>query len=195
MKKIIDTQLYTPILRRRARRLGDHIAQSLGECKTLLDFGCGNMVLAEYLQNNFAVAVTGVDMVDNNLTSLPLVIYSGERLPFEENSFDAVIAVFALHHCTDPEFSLGELVRVSRRKVLIIEETFRNPFEKAILFVHDWIGNHLESWDLNIPLNFLSEKSWCSLFERMALSIVKIQPVKQYSRFNLTRQLFFELEK
>jgi len=186
---------YGPILKDRAHRLGKHIIKSTENCNSLLDYGCGNMILAKHLDKHTDMKITGVDMVNNNLSKLPMVIYDGGKLPFEDNSFDVTLAVFVLHHCMDTVASLKELIRVAKKKIIIIEEIYNNKFEKFLLFSHDWIGNHLESWDVNIPLNFMPLNKWKKVFEEHNLIINDIKKVHQFPCFNLTNQVYFELSK
>jgi SAM-dependent methyltransferase len=45
-----------------------------------------------------------------------------ERLPFEDGAFDASLAVLTLHHWTDAVAGLREMMRVSRRQVVLTFE-------------------------------------------------------------------------
>jgi ubiquinone/menaquinone biosynthesis C-methylase UbiE len=53
---------------------------------------------------------------------LPRVLYDGLTLPFADESFDVVLLAFVLHHCPDPLAVLREAVRVSRGRVLVLED-------------------------------------------------------------------------
>jgi len=187
--------IYTPILKNRAERLGKDIIKAINNCSSLLDYGCGNMILTKHIKDNTNINIVGIDMVDNNLSDMPLLIYEGGKLPFEDNTFDSSLAVFVLHHCDNLRKALEELIRVTKKKIIIIEEIYTNIFEKIILFTHDWIGNHLESWTVNIPLNFLPLKKWEGLFEDYDLIIDNIKRVYQFPCFNITNQIYFELSK
>lgn len=46
---------------------------------------------------------------------------SGDRLPFPDDSFDAVIAHATLHHCRSPHAVLLEMYRTARRLAMFIE--------------------------------------------------------------------------
>jgi SAM-dependent methyltransferase len=43
-----------------------------------------------------------------------------EELPFADDSFDAAMAIITLHHWSDVEAGLGEMVRVARRRVVVV---------------------------------------------------------------------------
>lgn len=47
---------------------------------------------------------------------------SGYRLPFEDNSFDAVYECGVLHHVADPDLVVREMMRVARKAVFLSDE-------------------------------------------------------------------------
>jgi ubiquinone/menaquinone biosynthesis C-methylase UbiE len=68
--------------------------------------------------------VAGVDVRDLRLLNVdvPLRVYDGHTLPFTTNQFDVSLLFYVLHHCQDPHRLLHEAVRVTRQKIIIIEE-------------------------------------------------------------------------
>jgi SAM-dependent methyltransferase len=50
---------------------------------------------------------------------LPLLLASGEALPFADNSFDAVCEFGILHHVPDPRRVIQEMLRVARNVIVI----------------------------------------------------------------------------
>ena len=53
----------------------------------------------------------------------PCVAGSAENLPFEDQSFDAAMAVSTIHHWQDPIAGLREMRRVARRVVVFACDT------------------------------------------------------------------------
>jgi ubiquinone/menaquinone biosynthesis C-methylase UbiE len=106
------------------RRLGELL--HLGPQSRVLDVACGKGVSAAYLTEHFGCEVVGVDYSEQNVTQANrlaetkrLARFSCERadaekLPFPDNSFDAVICECAF--CTFPDKSAAarELARVVR---------------------------------------------------------------------------------
>lgn len=68
----------------------------------VLDCGCGRR--PEYFPN-----VVNYEIVDYDTTD---IIGVGERLPFKDNSFDAVVSIAVLEHVRDPFACAGEISRV-----------------------------------------------------------------------------------
>ncbi len=88
----------------------------------VLDVGCGPGALTAVLVDRLgADQVAGIDpshpFVDAVRTRLPGVdvrIAPAEELPFEDASFDAVLAQLVVHFMADPVAGLREMVRVTR---------------------------------------------------------------------------------
>jgi SAM-dependent methyltransferase len=70
-----------------------------------------------------------------------LVIYDGERMPFADGAFDASIALYVLHHTVAPARVLGEMKRVTRKRIILVEELYRHLPGKARLALLDFAVN------------------------------------------------------
>ena len=95
------------------------IAEELELDKTikLLDVGCESGVSMK----PFNCEKIGVDNSEDllSLNPYPSVKADAEDLPFDNDSFEVVICVTALHNFNDFEKSLSEMIRVSKRHVVI----------------------------------------------------------------------------
>ncbi len=82
----------------------------------ILDVGCGKMPYKEYILKNSAVnKYVGLDIetaiiYDENCS--PDLLWDGNNMPLEENSFDCAFATEVLEHCPEPEVVLKEVFRV-----------------------------------------------------------------------------------
>ena len=83
----------------------------------LLDVGCGTGLSKDI----FDCEWIGIDPAEKLLEfcSGKTICCPGEDLPFEDNSFDIVICVSALHNFTDFEKGLSEMKRVGKDKFVI----------------------------------------------------------------------------
>lgn len=54
------------------------------------------------------------------------IVYDGIRMPFETGAFDSSLAMYVLHHAPDPEIVLDEMKRVSKKRIILVEELYRH---------------------------------------------------------------------
>jgi len=176
----LKQKLFKKFLLTRANKISGFIMPYVNENDKILDFGCGNMLVSEILSKNKNIKITGIDVVDYNLGKLDFVKFNGGTLPFKDNEFDLVFSAFSLHHTDTPEFYLNELKRISKKKVIILEDTFANKFQKLLTYAFDWIGNHLESWEVDIPFNFLSIDKWKALIRNYSIQLEEVKRIYPY---------------
>ena len=140
---------------------------------TVLDFGCGDGALAERLAARVpGLQVTGVDVVDSPPRQrIRFVKYTGSALPFEDQSFDVLLAYHVLHHCDDPAAALRECCRVARRRVLLVEPTVRSILDLPAMRGSDWLFNAWKPEPVPMPYQFQRRDRWRSLLHGYGFSI------------------------
>jgi len=82
----------------------------------------------------------------------PLVIYDGEHMPFPDRAFDTSVAMYVLHHTVHPPTVLGEMKRVSRQRIILVEELYRHLPGKLRLALLDYSVN--SSSGLKSPIHW-----------------------------------------
>lgn len=127
------------IMMRKARIMWNYIGKHV-EGQKILDVGMGSGSLSYFL-NKKGYKVTSVDVSRLSIyEDLKPVIYDGHKLPFPDKEFDTALIVHVLHHCNDGLEVLREAKRVARR-VIFVEDTFRNGFEWFWISVFDSVNN------------------------------------------------------
>jgi ubiquinone/menaquinone biosynthesis C-methylase UbiE len=97
----------------------------------VLEVGCGYGVLAERLARRGDLKVTATDLSGDNVEvlrqrmrdvglNLDLRVADLERLPFADKSFDTTLCAHTLEHVRNFEKAVAELVRVTRRRLLVV---------------------------------------------------------------------------
>ncbi len=93
----------------------------------LLEVGIGDGENVRRLPQ--AARIAGIDVALNRLAacgqrhgerSMMLVLAEGERIPFENHSFDAVLCVGGFNYFSDPAAALAEMARVTRPEGRIV---------------------------------------------------------------------------
>ena len=133
----------------------------------VLDIGAGDCRLAQRVAERGHCEVVPVDVDDFNATALPLVRFDGRRLPFPDASFDVAMLVFVLHHAEDARAVLKEALRVTRRRVLVIEDVNRSRWDRW----HFRAFHRLLALPLGIsyPHHELTPAEWTRMAESVGL--------------------------
>jgi len=105
-------------------RIADEIKKILGQNKKILDWGCGYGQMTFLLKNRgyrCGEDIIAYDVVKRNciekiqpFSELPIIYGhpTDEKLPFENNTFNAVLSCGTLEHVANPDFSLDEIRRI-----------------------------------------------------------------------------------
>jgi ubiquinone/menaquinone biosynthesis C-methylase UbiE len=168
------------VMRRRVHQISKNISELLPEnVISVLDVGAGTGEMAQAIHSfRSELTISGVDVYIRPQTFIPVIKYDGHVLPFEDNSFDAVITVDVLHHCDDPTAVVKECARVSKHWVLIKDHVSNSIYDQQILKFMDWVGNRAHG--VVLPYHYLSTSDWNTVFNQVGLI-----SVREINRLNL----------
>lgn len=128
--------------RRKAEILEEIVGRGQGSLRglSLLDVGCGtgttDQVLAPRVRRLHGVDVSEEMLIkaQRNVPSAEFSWYDGKKLPFDDETFDIVVAICVLHHVpTSERFKVvSEMVRVVQREgvVAVFEHNPYNPLTR-----------------------------------------------------------------
>lgn len=113
----------------------------------LLDVGCGTGPMIELLSKEYAdLRMTGLDLTPGMIEAaqakhIPytrFIVGDSENLPFEDDSFDAVICSNSFHHYPNPQAFFDGVARVLRPggRLVLRDMTSIKPVV--------WLMNHIE---------------------------------------------------
>lgn len=154
------------ISQHRVDRLFHYLCERLptGGAWSVLDVGCGHARITKRLQERFpACRFSGVDVVVREGSSIPVVHYDGERLPFPDRSFDVVLLIDVVHHASKPRDLLKECARVARSIVLIKDHVCESWYDWVRLAWMDWFGNR--SFGIPMTYEYFTRRQWEEAFE------------------------------
>lgn len=124
-----STQLYDTIgttytaTRRTDARIAERIWAGLGDAQTVLNVGAGTGSYEPSDRYVLAVEPSALMRSKRPSGAAPCLAGSAEHLPFDDQSFDAAMAVCTVHHWQDPIAGLREMRRVARRVVVFLFDT------------------------------------------------------------------------
>lgn len=149
----------------RAELLSRELAPYLGRGEEWLEIGAGQGLVARALQAATGAHLALVDVVDYNRSGLPLLTYDGLHLPFPNGSFDHSLFLFVLHHTPDPLPVLLEALRVSRKSVLVVENSVSGAVRQRVTRVIDSIPH----FRYGVPVCYRAQtiETWRKMFERL----------------------------
>jgi ubiquinone/menaquinone biosynthesis C-methylase UbiE len=139
----------------------------------VLDVGCGNLVLAHIVAQQLSAAVTGIDIIDiaQPAQGVKFVQYDGQTIPFADQSFDVSYLVFVLHHVQHQEELMREVRRVTKKRIVVVEATYRNRLEKFLLELFD-LTNLFDLWKIPLPCLFRPTVEWVQIFATGSKQVV-----------------------
>ena len=138
----------------------------------ILDFGCGLGHVGYLISKETGRSVEYYDVRKYPYPpyGVEIKVFDGSTLACNDDEFDTALVVFVLHHVPDPETSLKEVVRVSKRYVLVCEDLMRSKNEMIVEAIKDTIANFFLP---HMTLQYRIEKDWEKMFEEMGLTIEK----------------------
>src|ERR1043165_9529491 len=105
---------------RRRRKVGRaydmalEIARFISPGSEVLDVGCGNGFIAHHLSAMLGTSVVGIDVGSSTEAAIEYRCFDGSHFPVAEDSVDAVLLCYVLHHAQDVHAVLAEVRRVLR---------------------------------------------------------------------------------
>jgi SAM-dependent methyltransferase len=111
------------VTRRTEPRIAEQVWAALGDARTVLNVGAGTGSYEPSDRDVIAVEPSALMRAQRPAGAAPCVAAVAERLPFDDQSFDAAMALATVHHWQDPIAGLREMRRVARRVVVFTHDS------------------------------------------------------------------------
>ncbi len=141
------------VTRRTEPRIAARIWAALGDARTVLNVGAGTGSYEPPDRHVLAVEPSALMRSQRLPDAAPCLAGSAGNLPFEDQSFDAAMAVSSVHHWQDPIAGLREMRRVARRVVVF---TFDSSDPGQFWLTRDYLP---EFADLHVGRPSLTEQA------------------------------------
>ncbi|NOZ63521.1 MAG: class I SAM-dependent methyltransferase [Caldiserica bacterium] len=137
----------------------------------LLDVGCGGGEVSYYLKNLApSLEIVGLEVRKPINCRIPLIVYDGKRIPFQDNAFDGILLIDVLHHAEDIPRLLKECKRVGKW-VIVLEHPYFSFLSYLLLSAGDILFNF--AFASPTSLHFKKTKQWRELFSQEGFKIEK----------------------
>ena len=141
-----------------------------GSTLTVLDLGCAEGYVGECMRDRLGARVLLADVVAMNRTELPHVLLKKGPLPWSNKHFDVVLLYFVLHHADHADKLIREAMRVSSKRIIVVESLCRTSIQLKFLTILDKLANRLRSHGrMNLQeeaLRFRTYQEWSMLFQK-----------------------------
>jgi SAM-dependent methyltransferase len=179
---------HQPVYRYRRPRyqiqlLKDLVALMPQAATSVLDVGAGNGVIADTIATVFpGKHVSGVDVAHRVLPTVrvPVQTYDGQRLPFEDASFDCALLCNVLHHVNIDQRGplLQDILRVTSGGPIIIKDHLASSrLDHRRLGWLDVAGN--APFGGMVEATYLEQQDWNALFADLGCT-AEILPTSPY---------------
>lgn len=128
--------------RRPDPRIADRIEKALGDARTVVNVGAGTGSYEPAGREVTAVEPSEVMIAQRPPGSAPAIRAQAEELPFDDDGFDAAMAVITAHHWSDAAAGMREMTRVSSRRVVVA--TFDPEPLRGLWLVTEYFPRALE---------------------------------------------------
>ena len=172
--------LLAPLRRLDARQTVRCLTPDVRTRDRVLDLGCGTGFVGALMEAELGCSVVGCDVVPMNVALDEFHLFDGENVPFPSYAFDVTVLAYVLHHVPNPLVLLREARRLTRRAVIVVEDTPRCWADRAWghLHVHGFNGTY------GLPHGRVrDDEEWRSLFAAAGLHLVRTHAMRRLERF------------
>lgn len=160
------------------------LRQKINKEIKLLDFGCGIGKIERYLFAYFPRAKVygidtsskSIDVASSTTKKATFLVYNGEEIPFEDNSFNSIILSCVLHHIPPNKRKkiLREIFRVLKKNgYLFIFE--HNPFNLLTRYV-------VRTCIFDVDAILLTKRNLCNILKNQGFSIVEMKYIEFFPK-------------
>jgi len=163
--------MFDNVNEKRIGEFGNFIKNNVVDKASIIEIGCDTGKLSFMLQNNYDLFL--IDLEDNRQyckdLNFKVLDATKDKLPFDDNSVDCIVATQVIEHLEDITYFFNELYRVLKPngKVIISYPNYSNIFQRMMLLKNGMpvrlgckinSGGHINFMPFKFLLDWLSPK-------------------------------------
>ncbi len=157
--------------------------------RLLLDIGCGTGSSKPRVEE-LRLVWKGLDIPDSQESlqrtfSHDVTLYDGTTIPFDDNSFDVLLAIQSLEHVQNCETTFSEIARILKPKGRLIGSTSHlEPYHSQSTFNYTPYGFKmmLQKNGLNLERIHPGIDAYALLIRKILMVLGHVQPAKEMNR-------------
>lgn len=153
---------------------------------TILKIGNGFGNLSEMIRGyNPHTRILDIVVFPDTINTEYVVVYDGATIPYQNKEFDTCILNLTLHHIRDSRtYFEAEIMRVTKKRIILVEETYDTIFQKIHLVFRDWWLNKKAGQSCPIHWNSYFRRNEMQTFvEQLGGTIVYRETHRHHSYF------------
>lgn len=161
----------------RAYDMAVEIAHVLPRDARVLDVGCGNGFIAHHLSALLGQEVLGIDLENKTEALINYRRFDGNQFPVENQSVDAVVLCYVLHHAQNLAATLSELRRVLIEGgiAVVYEDIPERWWDRLVCSIHD------RKWRTRTgPCTFRNAREWQSVFNTAGFEVTQERKLSRW---------------
>ncbi len=149
------------IFKTRVARLSTLLASIIPRRAAVLDVGAGDGAIdSQLLDLRPDLQIRGIDVLVRPRTSIRVLAFDGQSIPFADKTFDAVMFIDVLHHTDNAAALIQEAGRVGR-SVIIKDHVREGLLAGPTLRLMDFVGN--ARFGVALPYNYWTRQQWAEV--------------------------------
>lgn len=137
----------------------------------ILDVGSGTGLVADCIRRKTGAHVVCLDVIQDMNANEKSILFDGKNIPFRNDTFTMSICCFVLHHTPFQKKLIEEMKRVTKSKIIILEDVTEVATDYFLVFLHKlYSGFRYKSFHTR----FRNDLNWRRLFSECGLLIDKV---------------------
>ncbi len=130
------------------------------------------------------LTILDIEINEDTINKDKVEIYNGFPIPYPDKSFDTSIILLTLHHIPKNTSYFDEILRVTSGRIIILEETYDNLFQKIHLYIRDYFVNKTIGQKVELHWgSYFSRKKIRELFKKCNLKEIFVFSKKHKTYF------------